>query len=444
MGLASRMPTANVPRAQLVVHAAFLSLLLGSSVAACADDDLPAARDGGPRVTDAGSQMGGWVSVDWGADLRQDPDSGSVFALVVGLSDVERIRMGSEVIEADRLPRPIGSAEGCDHRAPLSLALVDLDRDGTRELLVHDLCGAYIVWAPESGTPTATNALKVLPDDGAFKYVETSSVGSDTRLVSGSELGVRILRPALPQEPWILDGIGTIPRPVRVSPKRAVRPVPGTLQWLMIGDSSIYALRPENGGVAWNEFVSEPPQPPNLLPFESYDDLELLANADCALTAVGIGRLAQQSSQTPGIPTRVSFDAARGRMATFDIDAEELSAYALSTVTLHDGTTIVGILGKLGSRTLLSVFTANCNKIELVTRLETSMSTKVPPSPRFGRHEPTVQHSRLLGLQYVTGPIVFATYDGYDARVYSLNLHEQRLTEQLDHVHELRDDLAFE
>jgi hypothetical protein len=313
------------------------------------------------------------------------------------------------------------------------------------DLLVHDLCGAYIVTNANGDSPGSEGAKRLLPDDGPFKYVEVSgSFGGFRELARGSESGFSVLRSGPADAPWTLTTSVGLAKPVDISPKRDVVPIDDSHDWLAVGDSVLYRFTPSGETLASVEYHQTAPAPPNLLGYTTIDDLESLRNTDCGLFDVGIGRFPATSGKSPSaaVAVYVDVDATEYRTQVLDID---IDAFTLDRIVLDDGSMLVGVLGSRDHDPTFAVFRlVPCGDPEILASVHTEISTRRAPAPGFGEPlPPDKTQTRLLGLRSAN-LVRFVTYDGYDAHVYEMSTEDlSKITERLFHVHDDRLDLAF-
>ena len=398
-----------------------------------------AGRDGARPV----QHTSGGISVAWGADLRTPGDE-SFFAAIVGLRDVEHLTLVGDEWVATALPRLEGDAS-CSHTVPVALALVDADQDGSMELLVHDLCGAYLVHAATSERARVDSANDWLPGDGPYKYVETSAaVGGYTELATGSEKGFSILRSAERGARWTPVGSVGVPQPGSLSPKHGIVPVADSHVWFAVGETRLFAFEYTGSSLQTTEYVPEPPEPPNLIPYSTIDDLQLYDSPSCGRIGFGIGRFPATAGRSPSAPILVQVRSGEHSYRTTPL-ALDVDALALALERLDAGSFLVGVLGRRAGQGVFDTYRVGaCGEIELLATAATTISDRRAPAPGFGEARPvTSEHVRLLAL-HVAGARGFVTYDGYDARTYMLaDLAPHRVEERTFHVHSDRADLAF-
>lgn len=137
------------------------------------------------------------ISEWWTNELRGARGGSAVFAVIVGLSDVERLDLSGATVQVTKLPKPANASGKCAHAAPVGLVPVDVDQNGAVDIVVHDLCGSYVVWDAETDRPSASEEVPAtttskLPGDGPFERIDVSPDERSTdELATGNRHGRR-------------------------------------------------------------------------------------------------------------------------------------------------------------------------------------------------------------------------------------------------------------
>lgn len=391
-----------------------------------------------------GMAQSGGLSVPWSVDLRVT-EGGEFFAATVGLSDVEVGSVGDAgTLKLRSLPRP--DSDDCAFVTPVSILPIDLDRDGSTDLLVHDLCGAYGVLDATTPDAVATLLDQFLPQDGPYEFVDAWTAGESAEIASGSMVGYSFFGSQPAKEAWSFVGTYSIDTPASVKTKRGAVPVPGSTEpeWLLVGSKSVERLRRTPEGEETTNYGQGEPPPPFLEDFESFDDLQVIGRGACGLSAVAAGRFDPHGGVAPATPLLLSLPDDRDELelSPFDL-ALDVAAMATAEVA---GRLIVGVLGRRPEGTVFTAFEVEpCGGVVEIGSLSTEISERRAPMPYFGQPPPSrLDQNRLVAVSRGERAI-FVTYDGYTAKTYLLDQLGEgfSLTEVTTEVHLERNDLAF-
>jgi hypothetical protein len=355
-----------------------------------------------------------------------------------------------------RLPRPVPTPEGCTYATPLELAPVDVDQDGVGDLVVHDFCASSIVWQAESaGTSAATDSSSWLPGDGPYEYLETMQrTDAAVEMAVGSTRGFSFIRSGAPGVPWQNQGQFGVPKDLGPTPTRGVVPVTGSDFWLVAGQNTLYTVGWSGEKPQIRDYLQSTPTPPNLVPFDYFDDLTPIGTGSCGTFAVAIGRFVVRTSGPPpwlepaGLPSdfvTISLDPASTVAVVTDVEPN-LQAQALGVVAWDSGRWLVGVLGFDGGSPVFSAYIlAPCEPPVLLGRINATIPSRSPPAPGLGEPLPfPTARIPLAGLRD-SGSAVFLTYDGYDSGIFRLTAGQSDWTikEVVVNVHADRTDLSY-
>ena len=427
-------------RARLTVRAGLFALFLGC---------------GGSKAAPQ-SHSAGYLSVPWMASLRPALGGGSVFAVVALLSDVEELRPSGDGLVVRRLPRPAPTPDGCTYATPLDLAPVDVDQDGVADLVVHDFCASSIEWRAETaGTSEATDSSVWLPGDGPYQYIETMQrTDKAVEMAVGWERGLSFIRSGAPGVPW--QGLGQfgIPKWLGQPPTRGAVPIAGSDFWVVAGRNTLYTVEWSDEQPQVREYSQTAPTPPNVIPFDYFDDLTPIGAGPCGTFAAAIGRFAVYASGPPpwlepaDLPSdfvTLNLDSASNVAVVGEVDPD-LQAEALGLVAWDSGRSIIGLLGfDHGSPMFSSYLVTPCESPVLLGRINATIPARRPPAPGLGTPLPfPTARIPLAGLRD-TESAVFLTYDGYQSGVFRVTAQQDKWTiqEVVVNVHDNRTDLSF-
>jgi hypothetical protein len=432
-------PVVMPRRARLTVRAGLFALFLG-----CGGSAEPHAHSAG------------YLSVPWTASLRPSLGGASVFAAVALLSDVEELRPVGDGLVARRLPRPGPAPEGCTYATPLELAPVDVDQDGVSDLVVHDFCASSIVWQAQSeGTSAATDSSSWLPGDGPYEYLETMQrTDKAVEMAVGSTRGFSFIRSGTPASPWQDVGQFGVSKPLGRTPTRGVVPVTGADLWIVAGLNTLYTVGWLGEQPQIQDYLQSAPTPPNVIPFDYFDDLTSIGTGSCGTFAVAIGRFVRPGGGPPpwlepaDLPSdfvTISLDPASTAAVVSDVEPN-FQAQALGVVAWASGRWIVGVLGFDGGIPAFSAYILTpCEPPVLLGRINATIPSRRPPAPGLGTPLPfPTARIPLAGLRD-TDSAVFLTYDGYQSGVFRVTAGASNwaIEEVVFNVHENRMDLSF-
>lgn len=412
--------------------------------------DAAAAED--PKGDGPIIHSSGGISIWWTNSLRTARGGASVFAAIVGLSDVERLNIGDDTVRASRLPRPSFSSGVCTHAVPTVLVSADVDQDGSADVVVHDLCGSYVVWNAETMQPTATEEYPSssgnnLPGDGPFEWIEVSSDSRGRQeLAIGSRHGFALIRSADPGKGWVNVGDFAVPRVVQNSakPRRGIVGLPSR-SWLVVGDTDLYRLVWFGAEIVITTHPQSAPQPPFLVSFDSFDDLAAIGLGACGTSFVGIGQMSWTNRRYPGTLVQLDLPDVDGPMTLKSI-APNLDAFGVASLLAPDGSFYIGVIGANEGNGLFTVYRARpCQPLERLGQSSAVLERRRPPAPSQRERLPLIRGDVSITAQYVNGVPAFVTYDGYTAHVYRLREvgREWKISRQSSTLHEERNDIAF-
>jgi hypothetical protein len=345
---------------------------------------------------------------------------------------------------------------------------VDLDGDGALDAVVEDICGAYLIFGIESDAPRSADWSQTLPGNSdAYPFIEIAASASpaETTIAEGWERYVQFFStdgaastwtslgsPSLPQPDWIPD-ITTLFLPVTgPSGERPGWLVQGSQQFSVASTIS-QPSADASSAVAWtwSTLKQQPPVPPNLVPFEAYDHLNLLPLAGCPLMAFGVGLFLPNPATAPRrldmiqFPTDLTVD---GEYSVQEIPSDASVVTLSSVVSEQQDTALIGVIGELVGANTFSVYqVSGCNHVELLGEIQFVFDYRTAPTPGLaaGTQIPRTNGVKLLGgRDSLSAPVTFLHYDGYN--VWMFNVEQAgsawNLSQERQVVHAERTDLS--
>ena len=400
------------------------------------------------------------------------PTDGSVLlaSFVLGLSSLEILRLHpSGSCDATIVAGP--ATDSCQ-RTPVAIDAVDINGDGTSEVVVLDSCGAWIVLPDGRGGYTSVDALQYFPAGLPGNYATSLSspagqlwmVTGNSRSACPSELGAsadasvgaECVGP--PEGEWVgTDAFSPF----------IVSPVNGASDGLIFqgyGSLFRYAFTSEQdasrgtGGprLSLVDTLSlTAPQPPYVRPFAAFDHLQRMAVAGCSDSFLGVGMF---DPSVGGIARHLQWivPSLAGQYQQSELSTD-FSVTTVGTVTTSDGGALIGMIGDAseGDASEGAVFSigralSSCEQPSVLDVWPAEFSWRTPDAPTYFHFGPTTG-TRLLGLKGLSGEqdeYMFLSYDGYDLRLWSVALNVSQstsvaATESRVHLHDTRSDLAF-
>jgi hypothetical protein len=233
-----------------------------------------------------------------------------------------------------------------------------------------------------------------------------------------------------------------------------VVPVTGADLWIVAGQNTLYTVGWSGEQPQVRDYLQIAPTPPNLIPFDYFDDLASIGTGSCGTSAVAIGRFDVSTSGPPpwlepaGLPSdlvTIGLDPASTVAIVSDVEPN-LQAQALGVIAWDSGRWLAGVLGFDGGSPVFSAYMlVPCEPPVLLGRINATIPSRRPPAPGLGTPLPfPTARIPLAGLRD-TQSAVFLTYDGYQSGVFTVTAAGGNWTieEVVVNVHADRTDLSF-
>jgi hypothetical protein len=433
--------------------------------------DGPARQDGGRTTSGGGTSFYRRNSMV----LVSDPGAALVriAAQVFGLSTVEILTEHEDgSFDPAALSPPAGVASGAQAPiVPLALASVDVDLDGTNELLVASSLG-YWFWSRGAdgvyftgATDALTSALTNL--DGALGGVsECLETGGPPTLPTVAvfcdggdfytagdrstewEAPVQNHLPSWRFHNLILASNRTLTLP-------AAENEPASLVYQSSVDLRLvrYAWSADGGLAPLGAMTQTPLTPPYVQPFDGFDHLASLNIAGCPPSAVGVGIF---NSAVRGAPRQLQQLRVTG--ATTYVTEEIPTTFDVTTVVVVTAGDSDAVVAAIGPSNFVAYRVTSCDQWTVIAAGQTDFDWRAPPAPSFGASGPTVPKTngvQVLGTRSTdvgaAGDLEhlrFFHYDGYDLRVWEVDIVSAQagggtLSFRKIPIHMDRDDITF-
>lgn len=435
------------------------------SLTSSTDSGAQAAEAGGAGTT-GGAGAGTLIYRRNSIASLPDKSGGSTVRLAVqilGLSNVEVLEeqptgeFAASIVAGP--PLEAGAA-----RAPIGLAVDDMNGDGLDDLLVADTLGNWIAWGKSDGTFAGSDTDPLVQSFLASPDVSFMPTASGDVLVGGLVTSFEASARVAPATSWGQPLDIAIPTPwinAPVSPQFfALQPAGGGFTELVyVGASrlNLFDLSQVASGTVplLGSLTQSVVAAPYLEAFASFDHAQVLSVAGCSPLVVGVGVFSNHPNGVPRQLERLIIQSAT--YATEEL-ATPFDVVSLAVVGGASGDAIVGVIGEQGTSGVFAAYrVTGCDQWLPLGSVPTDFGWRSPPAPHWGEGGPLVPKTdgvQILGLR-ATDPATpgdnryrFLHYDGYDVRLWEVGVTDAqpptaRFTSRKSIVHTDRTDLAF-
>lgn len=420
-------------------------LLLGIAVAGLTYGCAPRPQD------EQGLVNGGGTIIPWNAQARMIGARTFVSA-VVGFSTVEVITVSDESATSTPLKSPPNDSQ-CVMRAPMALALADLNGSHERQLVVQDGCGN---WAAARSGPTSFTPFESSAIERTSPSLYIEALGGGTMLAMGNDRVIEVFAPQQNSEASIpLFGASVGRKVTNIFAEMQDTPEEATTTLLAQHREALSLILlklSKKVDVQNGPLLEQQVTPPYLRPFDSYDFLQDSSVPGCPRTAIGVGLFDLAAGPVPRRLQVLTFDDAMlesGRFSVVELD-DVADVVGVAKITLpqdSEFSQVMGALHRVKANYRFSIFgRVNCVKWMRLDTADIDFSIRTPPTPAWGevKRVPVTDHVVLLGAVQSGGAIEFYHYDGYDVRIVSATPDRWTLKQRIENIHAERTDLSFQ